>query len=293
MNIITKLLDILGGHLVLKDSSDDGYGIEEGDDGDDDDNEGTKPRSSSRTSSRSSTSFSSSGIASTDTAVLIPFDPLASLAGAPALSMIILNPTPPTPDPLLPNEHHNQHHPLTEHKHQPTSNNPIHTSINTSDNSNEKDQLDNPNDQDQDVDDVTDQDRDRDRKGDKLLLIVDDCPVSLKLLPKVLQSRAYIIDTARDGLEMIQKILPDPIFGITGPIYDVIIVDYAMPRMTGAEAVKYLREHDYKGVIVGLTAYTMDDDLQAFKDSGCDLVLQKPFDVAKFDAFVPMASNPH
>jgi len=213
--------------------------------------------------------------------VFIPYDPLASLKGSPALNMVVLNPTPTVA--------------VVENS---------VSSISSSSNSNSSfgspkkrrsspaKAIDNANWSNINSSIINNSISSSNSSSgylDKYLLIVDDCAVSLKLLPKVLQPRKYVIHTAKDGLEMVQLVLPDPLFGITG-MYDIIIVDNAMPRMNGTEAVRYIREHSYTGVIIGLTAYTMDDELKEFQESGCNLVLQKPFDISKFDAFIASLS---
>ncbi len=51
-----------------------------------------------------------------------------------------------------------------------------------------------------------------------------------------------------------------------------------MPVMDGHEAVRRLREQDYAGTIVAVTASAMSRDSQAAIEAGCDHFISKPID---------------
>ena len=74
------------------------------------------------------------------------------------------------------------------------------------------------------------------------VLIVDDDPLNLDLLEQELAEH-YTIETARDGQEGLRKaesFLPD-----------VILLDYMMPKMSGIEVVKRLKQDPrFKGIPV-------------------------------------------
>lgn len=68
--------------------------------------------------------------------------------------------------------------------------------------------------------------------------------------------------------------------------YDVVIMDYVMPVMSGPEATAAARECGYRGVMLGLTGNAQLCDLAAFKASGLDGVLIKPLDRETFRAML-------
>jgi CheY-like chemotaxis protein len=58
--------------------------------------------------------------------------------------------------------------------------------------------------------------------------------------------------------------------------YDLIYMDMQMPVMSGIDAVKVLRENDYQGPIVMLTANATLADRNLCKNMGSDDFLTKP-----------------
>jgi len=68
----------------------------------------------------------------------------------------------------------------------------------------------------------------------KKILLVDDEPAILSVLSARLKAADYEICTANDGLEAIGKVKTDK--------PDLIIMDVLMPRMTGFEAMKLIRD---------------------------------------------------
>ena len=58
--------------------------------------------------------------------------------------------------------------------------------------------------------------------------------------------------------------------------YDLVYMDMQMPVMSGLEAVKILRDNDYKGPIVMLTANATFDDKEQCMDAGANDFVTKP-----------------
>jgi two-component system response regulator VicR len=67
------------------------------------------------------------------------------------------------------------------------------------------------------------------------LLVVDDDPDILDAITTILGTQPYTIDTARDGVECLDKVRED--------IPDLIILDLLMPRKDGFAVVRELREN--------------------------------------------------
>ena len=63
--------------------------------------------------------------------------------------------------------------------------------------------------------------------------------------------------------------------------FDLVLMDMRMPIMGGLEAVKILRQKDFKKPIIALTANAMQEDREACYQVGCDDFLTKPIDSAK------------
>lgn len=80
-------------------------------------------------------------------------------------------------------------------------------------------------------------------------LVVDD-DVSIRILvTRILEGRRFIVDTANDGAEAIQK--------LAAASYAVILLDLMMPRLDGIGVVKFLAEYhpDQLASVIVMTAF--------------------------------------
>jgi DNA-binding response OmpR family regulator len=100
----------------------------------------------------------------------------------------------------------------------------------------------------------------------KVLVVEDDAAIS-RVLQLELSHEGYEVDTARDGLEGLEKALKEP---------DLVILDLMLPRMDGLEVCKRLRAKSRVPVIM-LTAKDRVPDKVAGLDLGADDYLTKPF----------------
>jgi signal transduction histidine kinase/DNA-binding NarL/FixJ family response regulator/HPt (histidine-containing phosphotransfer) domain-containing protein len=77
--------------------------------------------------------------------------------------------------------------------------------------------------------------------------------------------------------------------------YDLILMDMQMPVMDGLTAVRMLREQDYIGPIVALTANATPQDVASCIEAGCDDFLSKPIERSRFGAtlgrYLPLAAG--
>ncbi|SFC33052.1 Response regulator receiver domain-containing protein [Alkalibacterium subtropicum] len=104
----------------------------------------------------------------------------------------------------------------------------------------------------------------------KNVLVVDDEMVLRMLIVDSLEDLNITIDEAESGLEALSM--------ISGKKYDVIILDYMMPELTGLEMLeKADKEMLRETVIVMLTAKTQEKDQQQAKSAGVDVFMKKPF----------------
>lgn len=103
------------------------------------------------------------------------------------------------------------------------------------------------------------------------ILLVDDAPESLSMLSAILQSEGYKVRAAINGtmaLQTTKKSLPN-----------LIILDIAMPDMSGYEVCRRLKEDPYSRHIPVLFISAMDevmDKVKAFSVGGIDYIT-KPF----------------
>ena len=104
------------------------------------------------------------------------------------------------------------------------------------------------------------------------VLVVDDDPVILKLLEVNFEMEGFEVVRASDGamgLERAREVLPD-----------IVILDVMMPRMTGYEVAKALREDAGTAhiPIIFVTARAQSSDVERGIELGVDDYVTKPFD---------------
>ena len=115
-----------------------------------------------------------------------------------------------------------------------------------------------------------------DNFSDKKFLIADDEPFNIKLLATLLDKCHAKYDTAVNGAEAFELLQKNK--------YDVVLLDLKMPKMTGWEVAKAVRETDNPNVdqpLIALTATVAQIDKQKAQSSGFDHILRKPFDEAE------------
>lgn len=102
----------------------------------------------------------------------------------------------------------------------------------------------------------------------KNLLLIDDDKELVSLLDKNLTSEGFIVETAYDGEEGLNKFLIKD--------YDLIILDGVMPRMSGFEMLKLIRQKTDTPVLM-LTAENDQTEQVISLGIGADDYLTKPF----------------
>lgn len=104
----------------------------------------------------------------------------------------------------------------------------------------------------------------------KRILVVEDEDAIRALLLTVFRRRGFNVDTAKNGLEAIQRC------GVCN--YTVILLDMMMPLMTGEEFIEALaaQESGHRPIVIVLTAGASTRNLNPAVVAGS---LKKPFDV--------------
>lgn len=100
----------------------------------------------------------------------------------------------------------------------------------------------------------------------KVLVIEDDAAIS-RVLQLELEHEGYDVESARDGLEGLEKALKEP---------DLVILDLMLPRMDGLEVCRRIRAKSRVPIIM-LTAKDRVPDRVSGLDVGADDYLTKPF----------------
>ena len=69
-------------------------------------------------------------------------------------------------------------------------------------------------------------------------------------------------------------------------VYDLILMDYQMPKMDGPTAIRNIRELGYQGKIVGLTGNILGSEIETMQSSGANRVLSKPVKHAQLESLM-------
>lgn len=107
----------------------------------------------------------------------------------------------------------------------------------------------------------------------KKVLVVDDEEILRMLIADTLLFEGYIVDEASDGQEGFDK-------AALG-IYDVILLDYMMPKLTGPEVLERLQPLNLGVPIIMLTAKAQQSDRELAAHLGADYFMPKPFSPAE------------
>ena len=108
------------------------------------------------------------------------------------------------------------------------------------------------------------------------ILIVDDAQFMLKTLEKMIaELGADVLDTARDGVEAIEK------YKFHMPGVDLVTLDITMPNKDGIDALKEIRAMDPKARCVMVSAMGTEDNVKQAILLGAKNFIAKPFNQEK------------
>jgi DNA-binding NtrC family response regulator len=116
-----------------------------------------------------------------------------------------------------------------------------------------------------------------------VLVVDDDQGLRLSVSSTLKNTGRFKVDEAFDGMkamEMVKAASAEP--------YSVVILDVDMPRLNGLEALKLIKEHDPRIVVLVMTAYANIDDAVTAVKQGAYNYISKP---VKSDDLVQMVDK--
>ncbi len=109
------------------------------------------------------------------------------------------------------------------------------------------------------------------------ILIADDAELNRDLVVELLQKRGHSAEAVADGRAALAA--------LDRRAFDVVLMDEEMPRMTGLEATRAIRQREAKSgkhqIIIGLSGHSTEEDEVHFREAGMDAVLAKPVHMDK------------
>ena len=114
----------------------------------------------------------------------------------------------------------------------------------------------------------------------KRIVVVEDFNTSRQIIKKTLEKMGHQVDEASDGREALKF--------FDGSKIDLLISDYNMPNMDGAELVEYIRSREeYKYIpILILSTETNVKKQNRVKDALITGWIRKPFQIDEFNRLV-------
>jgi DNA-binding NtrC family response regulator len=110
--------------------------------------------------------------------------------------------------------------------------------------------------------------------GERLrILIVDDDESIRKVLVAVLEENEYVVDSAKDGKEAIEKTSRD--------FYNLALVDIRLPDIEGTKLIAKMKETTPRMRKIIITGYPSLQNAVDALNKGADAYIMKPFDMDK------------
>ena len=121
----------------------------------------------------------------------------------------------------------------------------------------------------------------------KKILVVDDEPTILELIEYNLESNDYQVTTATDGQMALDKANSNK--------FDLMLLDQMLPKLSGIEVLKKMREAGNLMPVIFLTALDSEDSKIEGLISGADDYVTKPFSIkellARIEVVLRRTSN--
>lgn len=117
----------------------------------------------------------------------------------------------------------------------------------------------------------------------KILVVDDDAGLRLSVRSTLTATGRFLVDEAFDGLDACEKIKAPQ------SQYNLVLLDVDMPRMSGLEALKAIKEHDPSIIVIIMTAYANIDDAVRVVKEGAFNYIAKPVKPEELMALIDRA----
>lgn len=108
------------------------------------------------------------------------------------------------------------------------------------------------------------------------ILLIEDEPDLRKSIKQYLHQEGYLVESASDFIKALEK--------VNVYDYDCILVDITLPKGSGLDIIKQLKENNSKAGIIIISAKNSSDDKIIGLDLGADDYLAKPFNLAELNS---------
>jgi two-component system, OmpR family, response regulator MprA len=106
------------------------------------------------------------------------------------------------------------------------------------------------------------------------VLVADDSETILLLMRTRLEMEGYEVSTAADGQEAVEALAAAG----PGEEPDLILLDAMMPRMSGLDVLRTLRDEGSETPILIVSAHRADETLSEAENLGANACIAKPID---------------
>ncbi|WP_339712469.1 ATP-binding protein [uncultured Kriegella sp.] len=108
----------------------------------------------------------------------------------------------------------------------------------------------------------------------KVLLVEDNEQVQTALFKMLIDEGNFFIDVVNDGALVMEEVVSNT--------YDIILMDINLPNISGDQLVKVIRSFPFNNIkkipVIGITAYSYEEQLKGYLKAGMNAVLAKPFE---------------
>ncbi|WP_240570573.1 response regulator transcription factor [Staphylococcus haemolyticus] len=108
------------------------------------------------------------------------------------------------------------------------------------------------------------------------VLIIEDNIFMGELIQKMLKLKKYQVDWLKDGVEVMEY--------LSANNYDILLVDWMLPKSSGIEVIREIRDKNINIPIIMLTAKSQTADKVSGLNTGADYYLTKPFEFEELEA---------
>ncbi|WP_297596700.1 response regulator [uncultured Cetobacterium sp.] len=104
----------------------------------------------------------------------------------------------------------------------------------------------------------------------RIIVAEDDSLIRMDIVEMLKDNGYLVLSEAKDGLEAVEMVMKyQP---------DIVLLDLKMPYLIGTKVAKVLKEKDYQGCIIMLTAYSSEDYIKEATINNVSGYLIKPLD---------------